>query len=67
MKKVILALALLLPVGAWAQYQGSERPVGDSTVVLTLDDAIKIALSENTSVKVADMEIQRSKYAQKGS
>ena len=67
MKKVILALALLLPVGAWAQYQGSERPAGDSTVVLTLDDAIKIALSENTSVKVADMEIQRSKYAQKGS
>ena len=35
-------------------------------MLLTLDDAIKIALSENTSVKVADMEVQRTKYAKKG-
>ena len=36
------------------------------SVVLTLEDAIKIALSENVSVKVADMEIVRSDYAKKG-
>ena len=36
-------------------------------MVLTLDDALKIALSENTSVKVADLEIQRQEYARKGS
>lgn len=36
------------------------------SVVLTLEDAIKIALSENVSVKVADMEIERSEYAKKG-
>ena len=67
LKNVVLALALLIPSAAWAQFSGQERPAGDSTLVLSLDDALKIALSENTSVKVADMEVQRTKYAQKGS
>ena len=35
-------------------------------VVITLDQALKIALSENVSVKVADMEIERTGYAKKG-
>ncbi len=39
----------------------------DQPLVLTLQDALKIALSENVSVKVADREIERAKYAQKGS
>ena len=64
MKRLLLALALILPASALAQYQ--DAPPADSTLVLTLDDAIKIALSENTSVKVADMEVQRTKYAKKG-
>ena len=67
LKNVLMALALLIPSAAWAQFSGQERPVNDSTLVLSLDDALKIALSENTSVKVADMEVQRTKYAQKGS
>ena len=66
-RKFVVLLALLLPSVAWAQFQGDERPQGDTTLVLSLDDAIKIALSENASVKVADMEVQRVKYAQKGS
>ena len=66
-KTVLLALLLLLPAAAWAQYKGEERPAADSTVVLSLDDALRIALSENTSVKVADKEIQRLEYARKGS
>ena len=66
MKKLFLLLALLLPAAARAQYQGAERPQADSTLVLTLDDALKIALSENVSVKVADMEVQRMQYAEKG-
>lgn len=37
-----------------------------SAVVITLDDALKIALSENVAVKVADKEIERSQYAKKG-
>ena len=60
------ALILLLPLQAWAQYQETGPAQADSTLVLSLEDALKIALSENTSVKVADMEIQRQKYAQKG-
>lgn len=63
---IFIALALLIPGVAWAQFQGNERPAGDSTLVLSLDDAIKIALSENTSVKVADLEVQRTEYARKG-
>ena len=66
-RKLVVVLALLVPGLARAQFQGTERPAEDTTLVLSLDDAIKIALSENTSVKVADMEIQRQKYAQKGS
>lgn len=40
--------------------------LAQDTLQLTLDDALKIALSENISVKVADKEITRSEYAKKG-
>jgi outer membrane protein TolC len=36
-------------------------------LAITLDQALKIALSENTSVKVADKEIERTGFAKKGS
>ncbi len=65
-KKCFLLLVLLLPLAAQAQFNSKERPAGDTTLVLTLDDALKIALSENVSVKVADMEVQRNEYARKG-
>lgn len=43
------------------------QPAKDtSAVVLTLEDALKVALSENISVKVADKEIQRAQYAKRG-
>ena len=35
--------------------------------VITLEQALQIALSENASVKVADKEIERTGYARKGS
>lgn len=34
--------------------------------VITLEQALEIALSENVSVKIADKEIERSEYAKKG-
>lgn len=37
------------------------------TLVLNIKKALEIALSENPTVKVADKEIQKKKYAQKGS
>ena len=62
----VFATGILLVLPAFAQYKEAEQPEEDK-VVLTLDDALKIALSENTSVKVADLEIQRQEYARKGS
>ena len=36
------------------------------TTTLTLDDAVRIALSDNPTVKVADSEITKQEYAKKG-
>ena len=36
-------------------------------IQLTLDQALEIALSENNSIKIADMTIEKSGYAKKGS
>lgn len=46
-------------------------PLADSTSAaavktVTLEQALQIALSENASVKVADMEIEKTGYARKG-
>lgn len=48
---------------AFAQEEVREEP----PTVLTLEQAVQIALSENVSVKVADKEIERAEYAKKGS
>ncbi len=63
----VLAAGALLALPAGAQYREAAPESEEGKVVLTLDDALKIALSENTSVKVADMEIERQQYARKGS
>ena len=57
---IAIALATFF-VPAFAQETEAEP------LCLTLEDALKIALSENVSVKVADKEIQRTEYALKGS
>ena len=41
--------------------------LGATPKVVTLEQALAIALSENASVKVADMEIEKTGYARKGS
>lgn len=53
---VAVAAAVVVSSSAW----------GQETLRLTLDDALKVALSENISVKVADKEVTRTEYAQKG-
>ena len=63
----LFAASALLALPALAQYQDAAPQSEAGKVVLTLEDALKIALSENTSVKVADMEIERQQYARKGS
>jgi outer membrane protein TolC len=73
---------LLVSLAADAQYRDGkgqeETPMTDGQfiieyartsqkpVVITLEQALEIALSENISVKVADLEIKRSQYAKKG-
>lgn len=67
---MLTAAALPLALSAQAQYRNDtipkESPKDTAKVVLTLDDALRVALSENVAVKVADKEIQRTEYAKKG-
>lgn len=79
---VILAGLLMVPFAASAQYKdkksADEAPKtksdillegadeAEKPVVITLEQALEIALSENVSVKVADLEIKRTQYAKKG-
>mgnify|MGYP003293067976 CR=1 FL=1 len=49
-----------------AQQIMEEAEAAESPVAITLEQALKIALSENVAVKIADKEIQRSEYAKKG-
>lgn len=64
MKKA--TVVFLLSLVACSAVGAQEVKTTDSTRVLTLEDALSIALSENVSVKVADMEITRTKYAKRG-
>lgn len=43
------------------------EPQDTTVTIITLEEALQIALSENASVKVADKEIARTGYARKGS
>lgn len=79
---VALAGFLALPCIATAQFKdkkvAEETPKTETEILLekaetaqqpvmiTLEQALQIALSENVSVKVADLEIKRSEYAKKG-
>lgn len=76
LRNLFAALAVFLTaLGVKAQYnpeakesagQNSASQQASSTTILSLEDALKIALSENLSVKVADKEIERLKYAKAG-
>jgi len=57
-KMLSIAVAILFPCLVLAQ--NNLKPLE-----LTLDKAIQIALSENPSVKIADVEIEKKQYARK--
>ena len=59
---LLVAGSVMLSLNAMAQ----EADTTKTTAVITLDEALKIALSENASVRVADQEIERTGYARKG-
>ncbi|MCM1176444.1 MAG: TolC family protein [Bacteroides sp.] len=77
----MMAGLLCFPRMADAQYRAKEKgekPVtevdallekadsSEAPVLITLEQALQIALSENVSVKVADKEIERTGFARKG-
>ena len=67
MKKIfprllLIAASVTMSLNAVAQEVDSTQ----TATVITLADALKIALSENASVRVADKEIERGGYAKKG-
>lgn len=79
---LVSASLALLPLEGFAQYKKKkdgketsktevqlileEADSAETPVVISLEQALKIALSENIAVKVADKEIERTKYAKKG-
>ena len=79
---VIVAGTMLASFSASAQFRTKNAPenapdpevqailtqaeAAETPVVITLEQALEIALSENVSVKVADMEIERTGFAKKG-
>ena len=63
----IIAGFLLAQIPMLAQFNSDEKPADmQNPIVITLEQALEIGLSENVSVKVADMEIERTGYAKKG-
>jgi len=56
-KKILIFLSIVL----WANFVAAQT----DTTTLSLDDAIRIALSESPTVKVANKEIQRIEYSNK--
>ena len=60
MKRLILVLGF---VAATLSLSAQEKP---QTLVLNLEQALEIALSENPTIKIADSEIEIKRYAKQG-
>ena len=61
----VLVLVGITAVPAMAQ-ENTEVAVQSEPLVITLEQALEIALSENPTVKIADQTIETKKYAKKG-
>lgn len=60
----VMAMSVSLTAQDMAEAADSSKT---ATKVISIEQALEIALSENASVKVADMEVLRTGYARKGS
>ena len=65
MKKSVVTTAVIAGLLA-AIFSASAQELTENPTVITLEQALEIGLSENVSVKVADMEIERTGFAKKG-
>ncbi len=71
-----IALAIMITVSLYAQAQDETNSLrqeqnghstNSGTLLLTLDQALEIALSESNTIKIADMTVEKTGYAKKGS
>ena len=62
----MLTFVCVTSVPAMAQETADEAPSQQGVLTLSLDDALKIALSESPTVQIADQVIEAKKYAKKG-
>ena len=70
MKRMLFTLFAVMAVSVSLTAQDRAESADSSktaTKVISIEQALEIALSENASVKVADMEVLRTGYARKGS
>ena len=63
---VTLVCVAAVPAQAQENVEAAPATQQDGPLVLTLDEALQIALSENPTVKIADKTIEAKKYAKKG-
>ncbi len=67
LKNLFYALmAIVFATTVSAQTQESASTPTDGPLVITLEEALQIALSENPTVKIADKTIETKKYAKRG-
>ncbi|MBR6814434.1 MAG: TolC family protein [Alistipes sp.] len=59
-------LAIVFATTVSAQTQESAKTPIEGPLVITLEEALQIALSENPTVKIADKTIETKKYAKRG-
>ena len=77
MKRLILSALAIIAIGASpmvgrsqdspSALQQAQGLQGSGILQLTLDQALEIALSESNTIKIADMTVEKTGYAQKGS
>lgn len=65
MKKIVCLICCAIATFGVAQAQVTTSPASTETIQLSLDSAIEIALSDNPTIKVANLEIERYDYVRK--
>ena len=66
MRKFLLMLGLVTSSLMAMAQQSEQSAQPEQKLVLTLEQALEIALSENPTIKVADQQIEIKRYAKKG-
>lgn len=64
---IVIAPMILKAQDTLSVLRQTQEPQGSTPLRLTLEQALQIALSENNTVKMADMTIEKTGYAKKGS